>query len=441
MYQGSTGESSGRDRRHALLIVLILILVLVGGVVSYAFYKGSNPGVEGEEVADTATEKSSSDRPGRAGGAGGRNPRVSGDKGASSGANHQDMLLGDQESDPEDGSSATNATSQGGSYGWFSSSGGSVVGSGSSSVGGSASGGGGVAYVPPAPTTPGAPTAPNKPKPPVDNGKGDEVEPNPNPNPNPEPEPSPEPEPEPEPYVELEGNAVSFTLPSGDIAAGDSYSVGLDEGESMPSSVVAMKYIVNINPNSIGVNSSKRDEAELIDELPFTLDSPSPTSGLKHLHVLTVTEGGQANETVSDVIDIAMNPDTRTGEMQGFIDAELSSGDKQKVTDDIPSIDFVQPWRYSSATESEIIKEFKHALGAGCDSVILQSVAAVSGGAEGDPIAIDTVWYRNSDLDEYKTEFTSESDVVEKVMSAAARAGIGAYLGGTDNSQWWQQPA
>lgn len=165
------------------------------------------------------------------------------------------------------------------------------------------------------------------------------------------------------------------------------------------------------------------------------VDSPIP--GNVYLHVLTVDEDNYATETISGPVYVMVNEDVRTDELTQFLNDEIIGKDMSPTTDALIDIDFVQPWMYTNSTEADITRDLRVIQRAGYSGIILQNIVNVSGGLDSNPIQIQSMWYTTDELDQYITDDTQIYDKLGALVSAANRVGIDLYIGGSDNSEWW----
>ena len=154
---------------------------------------------------------------------------------------------------------------------------------------------------------------------------------------------------------------------------------------------------------------------------------------------LRVTAGGASAEFVSSPIHVAIDESARTAELASYINREITANNRPQTTDTHIDTDFIQPWLYSHASEATIVKDLRVLKRAGYSNIIMQSLASTTGGKPGDPLRIKSVWYETNALGQYKNADTATYDMLGKLLSAANRVGIGVYLGGSDNEQWWNE--
>ena len=257
---------------------------------------------------------------------------------------------------------------------------------------------------------------------------------------NPKPQPDAPTEPS-EPYEpkENKNTILSLITPIGRLDTSHPYYVTLMTESSYPEDVTSVRYLTSRSSTPIAPTSDNWKTAAVADPGIQLITVSDPVPGDTYIHVLTVQKNGDYNLAVSTPINIALNEEDRLSELTAYHDQLVASESRTLTTDNRLDLDFIQPWIYSNATKTDIIKDLRVLKRAGYKGFILQNTAATSGGSNSDPLRVDTIWYETDALSSYTDDSTNIYPVLDNLMSAAEIVGLDVYLGSAINNEWWTQ--
>ena len=240
-----------------------------------------------------------------------------------------------------------------------------------------------------------------------------------------------------EPPRQSIGTPFTIVPPTGQLNSGSTYQVLLLKNPEYSGELNDVRYVMSRSDDKLGIDAEVWATASKLSTSTQLL-TISPTPGNMYMH-LRATAGGTSAEFVSSPIHVAIDESARTAELASYINREITTKNRPQTTDTRIDTDFIQPWMYSHASEATIVKDLKVLKRAGYSNIIMQSLASTTGGKPGDPLHIKSVWYETNALAQYKNADTVTYDMLGKLFSAANRVGIGVYLGGSDNEQWWNE--